>query len=80
MIDNDNHNNNALQVMMCAARLVPPKQSVLSILVRFSNVMQSMITHCNIIEPRPPAAWGAATLDLTKHKLLGSPPSGILNI
>ena len=47
-----------------------PKQSVLSILVRFSYAMQLAITHCNTIETRSRAARGAVTLDLTKQKLL----------
>ena len=61
----------------CEASLVPPKQSVLSILVRCSH---ATITHGNIIETRPKAAWGAATLDLTKQKLLWQSSIGVLNI
>ena len=72
--DNNNDNNNTTsfpahdELGTCEASLVFPMQSVLSILVRFSYAMQLAITPCNIIETRPRAAWGAGTLDLTKHK------------
>ena len=58
---------------MCEASPVPPQQSVLSILVSFCYATQLTITHCNIIETRPRPARGAATLDLTKQKLLRQP-------
>ena len=54
----------------CQASLVFPKQSVLSILVRSSYAKQLTITYCNIMEIRPRAALGTASLDLTKQKLL----------
>ena len=54
----------------CEASLVPPKQPFLSILVRLSYATHMTIMHCNIFEIRPRATWGAATLDVTKQKLL----------
>ena len=53
----------------CKAGLVCPKQAVLSILVWSVNASKLTITHCNITETWPRAAWGVATLDLTKSKL-----------
>ena len=43
--------------------------SVLSILLWSINAMQLTVTRYNITECRLKAAWGAATLDLTKQKL-----------
>ena len=57
------------ELSTCEAGLVPPKRSVQSILIRSRYALQLTITHCNIIETRPRAAWGTATLELTKQEL-----------
>ena len=64
----NNNNKNAFQVVMRGNS--SPTKAILSILVRSIYAMQLTIIHCNIVESRPRASCGTATLDLTKQNLL----------
>ncbi len=55
---------------MCGTSLVFPKQSVLRISIRSTNLTVLTMTRRNIIETRPRAARWAKPLDFTKQKLL----------
>ena len=74
----NNNNNNIIIIRFpahdelgtCRASLVSPEQSVLSIPTGSIDVTVLTVTQRNIIETGPRATWWAATLDLTKQKLL----------
>ena len=67
IIDNNNKNDNNSkkrfpahdELGTCETSLVQTKQPLVSILVRFGDTTQLTITHCNIIETGPRAAWRA---------------------